>query len=169
MTKARRIVLPWLLLALSASICMYWFLHARGYWEDDAYIHLEFARSLSRGQGFSFNGHVVYGDTSPLWVWLLVAFHALIPDWMAAGKALTVVAAVFALGGVYAFAWSLMEFRGRGTKAVFAATMVLVVVTTPYFGYWAFSGMEALAAAGLACWGAFAVAQPRCALPAASF
>jgi hypothetical protein len=165
MMKARRIALSWLLLALSAGVCVYWFLHARGYWEDDAYIHLEFARSLSRGQGFSFNGHVVYGDTSPLWVWLLVAFHAAIPDWMAAGKALTAVAAVFALGGVYAFAWSLLEFRGRGMKAIFAATMVLVVVTTPYFGYWAFSGMEALAAAGLACWGAFAVAQPRLTTP----
>ncbi len=40
---------------------------------------------------------------------------------------------------------------------LFAATMVLVFVTLPYFGYWAFSGMEALAAAGLACWGAAAL------------
>ena len=29
-------------------------------------------RSVAEGRGFSFNGHVVYGDTSPLWVWLLV-------------------------------------------------------------------------------------------------
>ena len=33
-------------------------LHAtfsRGYWEDDAWIHLEFARSVSQGRGFAFN------------------------------------------------------------------------------------------------------------------
>jgi hypothetical protein len=92
--------LPWLLLALSAAIAVAWFVYALGYWEDDAYIHLEFARSLAAGRGFQFNGHLVYGDTSPLWVGLLVAFHAVIPNWLAAGKALTAVAAVFALTGV---------------------------------------------------------------------
>ena len=85
----------WALLGLAGVWCLAWFLHARGYWEDDAWIHLEFARSLSRGRGFEFNGHVVYGDTSPLWVWLLIGVHALIPGWIAAGKMLTAVAAVF--------------------------------------------------------------------------
>ena len=28
--------LAWLLLALSAGICVLWFVHALGYWEDDA-------------------------------------------------------------------------------------------------------------------------------------
>jgi hypothetical protein len=37
--------------------------------------------------------------------------------------------------------------------------MVLVFVANPYFGFWAYSGMEALAAAGLVCWGALAVAR----------
>ena len=35
--------------------------------------------------------------------------------------------------------------------------MVLVLVVNPYFAYWAFSGMEALAAAGLVCWGLVAI------------
>lgn len=146
-----------LLLALVAGWVVLWFAHTLGYWEDDAYIHLEFARSVSRGQGFAFNGHVVYGDTSPLWVWLLVGFHALIPNWMVAGKTLTAVAALFALSGVFAFARTLTRQLDRAQSRLFAAAMLLVLVVNPYFGYWAFSGMEALAAAGLVCWGLVAV------------
>ena len=142
-----------LLIALSLLIATLWFLAARGYWEDDAYIHLEFARSLAAGHGFSFNHHLVYGDTSPLWVWLLVAFHAVIPNWITAGKTLTAIAALFALTGVFAYARSLVRRWWHPRAAdTFAATMLLVFVLSPYFGYWAFSGMEALAAAGLVCW-----------------
>ena len=146
------------LLAATALWTIVWFIHALGYWEDDAYIHLEFARSLARGQGFRFNGHVVYGDTSPLWVWLLCAFHATIPNWMAAGKTLSVAGAVFALSGAFRFARALTVGLGPTRSRVFASAMLLVLAVNPYFGYWAFSGMEALAAAGLACWGLVAVA-----------
>ena len=165
-SSTRAVVSPlaWAVLALCAAWCVMWFLHARGYWEDDAYIHLEFARSVAEGHGFSFNGRVVYGDTSPLWVLLLVGMHKVFSaSWMAAGKALTVVAACFALTGVFFFSRSLVS-REPARKSItperaslFAALMVLFVVTTPYFGYWAFSGMEALTGAGLVCWGALAV------------
>jgi hypothetical protein len=149
--------LAWLLLALSTGICVVWFIHALGYWEDDAWIHLEFARSLAAGHGFSFNGHLVYGDTSPLWVFLLVAFHMVIPGWMAAGKTLTVVAAIFAVAGVFFFSRGLArETLAPADADIFAATMVLVFVANPYFDFWAFSGMEAVAAAGLVCWGMLA-------------
>jgi hypothetical protein len=149
--------LAWLLLALSTAWCAIWFVHAMGYWEDDAWIHLEFARSFASGHGFAFNGRVVYGDTSPLWVGLLAGFHAVTPDWMAAGKTLSVVAAVFALMGAFFFSRSLVsEKLSPVQSATFAAAMVLVMVTNPYFGYWAFSGMEALSATGLACWGLLA-------------
>ncbi|MES2394256.1 MAG: hypothetical protein V4555_21675, partial [Acidobacteriota bacterium] len=158
--RSRVTPLTWLLLGLSTLWCIAWFVHSLGYWEDDAYIHLEFARSFATGHGFSFNGHVVYGDTSPLWVWLLAAFHVVIPHWMAAGKTLSAVAAVFALSGAFFFARSLTRSRlGLASSNVFAAAMVLVFVVNPFFGYWAFSGMEALAAAGLACWAAAAVAR----------
>ena len=149
--RSARLVYVWL--ALVAGWLVLWFVHTLGYWEDDAYIHLEFARSISRGQGFAFNGHVVYGDTAPLWVWLLAAVHLAIPNWMAAGKTLTALAAIFALTGVFAFARTLTRALGEGPSRLFAATMLLVLVVNPYFGYWAFSGMEALAAAGLVCWG----------------
>ena len=55
-----------LLLALTLLWCLYWFVHSWHYWEDDAFIHLEFARSLAAGRGFAFNGRVVAGDTAPL-------------------------------------------------------------------------------------------------------
>jgi hypothetical protein len=150
--------LAWLLLALSAAICALWFVHALGYWEDDAYIHLEFARSFATGHGFAFNGRVVYGDTSPLWVWLLAASHLLTPDWMLAGKTLTVLGALFALSGAFFFSRSLVRATlPPAAASTFAASMVLLFVTNPYFGYWAFSGMEALSAAGLACWACVAL------------
>ena len=155
-TYTRKLV--WLFLTASLVITLLWFLAARGYWEDDAYIHLEFARSLAAGHGFTFNNHLVYGDTSPLWVWLLVAAHLVVPgstaaSWLAAGKLLTVLAAAFTLSGVYFYARSLVRrWWHPDAASVFAATMLLVFVLNPYFGYWAFSGMEALAAAGLACW-----------------
>jgi len=151
------------LLGISGFVCVLWFVHALGYWEDDAYIHLEFARSVAAGRGFSFNGHIVYGDTSPLWVGLLVAIHAVLsvvtPDWMTAGKTLTALAAVFSLSGVFVFARSLVRNTLDPVAAAnFAAAMVLVTVANPYFGYWAFSGMEALAASGLVCWASAAIA-----------
>jgi hypothetical protein len=155
--------IAWLLLGVSALIAVLWFVAALYYWEDDAYIHLEFARSLASGNGFSFNNHLVYGDTSPLWVWLLIAFHFVIPNWMAAGKTLTAVAAILALSGVFFYAHSLVFHTGRHAFTVakantFAAAMVLAFVLSPYFGYWAFSGMEALAAAGLAAWCCYLIA-----------
>ena len=142
-----------LLLAAPGLWCLYWFVHAWPYWEDDAYIHLEFARSLAAGQGFAFNGRIVAGDTAPLWVFLLAGLHTLIPDWLVAGKVLTVLGAGLGLSGFYAFARSLVWSRTQPPgAAIFPAAMVLLIVVNPYFCYWAFSGMEPVAAAGLACW-----------------
>ncbi len=47
---------------------------------DDAFIHMQFARNLSNGAGFSFNpGQLTPGSTSPLWT-LSLAFVALAVD-----------------------------------------------------------------------------------------
>ena len=148
-----------LLLAVAIGWAALWFLHALHYWEDDAWIHLEFARSIARGKGFAFNGRVVYGDTSPLWVWLLVVTHVAIRDWLGAGKTLTAIAATFSLSGVFVFARRLTGNLGTRASRTFAAAMVLVLVVNPYFGYWAYSGMEALAAVGLVCWGLVTVSD----------
>jgi hypothetical protein len=46
------------------------------YVEDDAYIHCQFARNLYHRGEFSFNpGEIVFGDSSLLWVFLLVALR----------------------------------------------------------------------------------------------
>jgi hypothetical protein len=141
-----------LLLVLAILWCVYWFVHAWHYWEDDAYIHLEFARSLAAGRGFAFNGHVVAGDTAPLWVFLLAASHALVPDWLVAGKSLTVLGAALGLSGLYAFARRLAAslLPSRPDAALFPVALLLLIVANPYFCYWAFSGMESVAASGLA-------------------
>jgi hypothetical protein len=151
-----------LLLALALLWCLYWFVHSWHYWEDDAYIHLEFARSLAAGRGFAFNGQIVAGDTAPLWVFLLAAMHALVPDWLVAGKLLTALGAALGLTGCYAFARRLAASllpSGPATAALFPAALVLLLVANPYFCYWAFSGMEPLAASGLAFWAVLAATR----------
>jgi hypothetical protein len=152
-----------LLLALTLLWCIYWFVHAWHYWEDDAYIHLEFARSLAAGRGFAFNGRVVAGDTAPLWVFLLAASHCLIPDWLVAGKLLTVLGAALSLAGLYAFARRLAAsmIPSRPDATLFPAALLLLIVVNPFFCYWVFSGMEPLAASGLAFFAVLAATQVR--------
>jgi hypothetical protein len=142
--STRRIVIN-LLLALVALWLAYWFVHAWNYWEDDAYIHLEFARSVAAGMGFAFNGHVVAGDTAPFWVLLLVAAHAFISNWLIAGKVLTLLGALLGLSGAYALARRLAP-----TRPIFPAAILLLIAVNPYTCYWIFSGMEPIAASGVA-------------------
>jgi len=152
-----------LLLSVAALWCLYWFVHAWGYWEDDAYIHLEFARSVAAGKGFAFNGHVVAGDTAPLWVFLLAGMHTLIPNWLVAGKTLTVLGAGFGLSGAYAYARRLAGtmIPSSYVAEIFPAAVVLLIVANPYTSYWIFSGMEPLAASGLAFWAMLAATRAR--------
>ncbi len=142
------------LLTLSILWCVLWFIHSWGYWEDDSFIHLEFARSLASGHGFAFNGSVVYGDTAPLWVMLLVGFHLLIDNWLVSGKVLAAFGTLFALSGVYVFSRRLTVTQPN--SKLFSAAMVLLLVLNPYFCYWSFSGMETITAAGIALWGVVA-------------
>jgi hypothetical protein len=156
-------LVPGLLLAFSAIWCVYWFVHAWNYWEDDAYIHLEFARSLASGQGFAFNGHAVAGDTAPLWVLLLAGVHAFIPDWLVAGKVLTAFAAFFGFAGIYRFAQALAAqlLPSSALLPILPAAILVLTAVNPYTCYWIFSGMEPIAAAGLACFATLAATRER--------
>lgn len=149
------------MLALCVLVCAVWLVHGLGYLEDDGWIHLEFARSVAAGQGFQFNGRVVYGDTSPLWVWLLCGVHVLGLSWENASKALDLVGCLFAVGAVYEFGRSLTRALQPVLSQRFAAACALVLVTGPYFGYWSFSGMEALASCGVAAVACTLVARER--------
>jgi hypothetical protein len=150
----------YLLLALSIAWCFYWFLHAWHYWEDDAWIHLEFARSVASGQGFAFNGRIVAGDTAPLWVLLLAAMHVFVSNWVVAGKVLTVLGAIFGFAGIYAFARKLST-QLLPEAGIFPAAIVLLIAVNPYTCYWIFSGMETISAAGLACFAVLAATRTR--------
>jgi hypothetical protein len=143
-----------ILLILSLVWCAIWFKYSWPYWEDDSFIHLEFARSLAAGHGFSFNRVVVYGDTAPLWLFLLAGIHQLIPEWLVAGKVLTLLGMLSTLTAVYVFSRrASADYAGSRN---FSAVMVLLLVLNPYFCYWSFSGMETVSAAGLALWGVIA-------------
>lgn len=139
--------------ALYAFIVLWlvaWFIYGFGYWEDDAFIHLEFARSVAAGRGFSFNGALTYGDTSPLWVLLLSGAHALIPDWIAAGKTLMALSILAALAATRGMA---LKLAPQGVEPrLFAAVLVALVALNPYFVYWMLSGMEAPLAIAFSLW-----------------
>src|SRR5438552_1372784 len=68
-----------------------------GFPMDDPYIHLQFARNLAHGAGFSFNPHEpVPGSTSPLWVLVLAATQLVGLPAEAAAAGLGVLAAALA-------------------------------------------------------------------------
>ncbi len=141
------------LLLVSTAWVAVWFLHALGAWNDTAFLHLVFARSLAQHRGFLLNGRAIYADTAPLWLWLLVALHAVLPRWLLAGKLLSALAAACFLTGLFAFARSLTASLGPARSRVFAAAMLLLTVSSPAFCAGAFTGTEALLAASLLCWG----------------
>ncbi len=153
-----------LLLAIAAAWGVLWFFHTRGAWSQAGYLHLLFARSMAAGQSFRLEGRPVYGDEAPLWVALLAGSHRLLwgtnTDWVAAGRVLCAVSALFFGAGLYRFASIAGAGTRRGEQHVFAAAVLLVVVLSPYWGAVAFSGSQVLAAAGLACWGCTALAGP---------
>ncbi len=131
-----------------AVVC--WFVFSYGYIEDDAYIHLEFARSLAEGNGFAFNGQVTYGDTAPIWPLILAAIHALGFGWIASAKLAGAAGLITAVLGVSFLSRDLAADRPE--QRLLPPAAVAVTVVNPYFVHWSFSGMESLAALGLSFW-----------------
>ena len=75
MTARSRALLILLLIAAAASLLPF-----LEYLTDDSFIHLQFAKHLVQGKGFSFNaGEPTYGATSPLWVFLLALAGKALP------------------------------------------------------------------------------------------
>jgi len=111
------------------------------YVEDDAYIHCVFARNLWRGCGFSFNpGEILLGDTSPLWVFLLVGARGLLLSLEAASK---ILSAAFALICCWVFVRLAERSAGaRGRRIEFRAWCVALFLCHPFFLAIIPSGME---------------------------
>jgi hypothetical protein len=124
----------------------YWMFYSRSYWEDDAYIHLDYARNVFALNGFAFHGVPSNGDTSPVWVLLLSLSKVSGLDWIVAGKSLAAAGVVFFMAAAYEFSQRLaqdLKTRSEG----FIAAGIFVLVLNPFFCFWAFSGMEAVTAA----------------------
>ncbi len=156
MPRGLQSILPWAIVL--ALVVMGWFVFSYGYTEDDAYIHLEFARSLAEGQGFAFDGLITNGDTAPLWVLILAGVHALGPGWVASAKLACAAGLLAAVLGVWRLAGDLAEepLRPRPLRPL-AVSAVLVTVINPYFAHWSFSGMESVAALGVSVWAIWAI------------
>jgi hypothetical protein len=104
---------------------------------DDAWIHLQFARNLGTGHGFSYNPDVPSsGSTAPLWT-LLLAVPALFRiDLPAAAKVLGVVLTIAAALVVRQIVALLTRSR------LGATTAGLAVVSSARFTWASLSGME---------------------------
>jgi len=140
---------------LTWSLCLgvltaLWFVFSYGYVEDDAFIHLEFARSVAEGHGFSFNGLVTNGDTAPLWVLGLVALHVLGLEWIVCTK---LACALGLVSTVLAIVYLVGDLTRRGSQFQrLAPAAVAVTVLNPFFVHWSFSGMESVTALGVSLW-----------------
>lgn len=120
------------------------------YLTDDTFIHLQFAKNLIAGHGFSFNAGVpTYGATSPLWVFLLAALGLVIPG---AGQTPADASFVPALAwaakaigaGATVFAVILMARLGRtlGWSANLSLVPAALLAAHAWSARWAISGME---------------------------
>ena len=116
---------------------------------DDSWIHLQFARNLSRGDGFSFNpGEPMSASTAPLWTLVLTLLYIFPWSVLLSAKVLGLLL-LWATGWMTALlAWrcGLDRFSAIGTG--------LAVGLTPRLVWGSLSGMEitlftALALAGI--------------------
>ena len=117
---------------------------ASGFPLDDAWIHLQFARNLAEGAGFSFNpGTPVAGSTAPLWTLLLAAGAAAFSPSLGMVKAFGVAATLGAaiLTRRAALAW--------GARADVALVAAVALLWTGPVAWGALSGMEVALAAFL--------------------
>ncbi len=72
---------------------------------DDAWIHFQFARNISQGNGFSFNpGQATPGSTAPLWTLILAASGLVSSDFLYPSLALSALFMIAAVLLAYGFA-----------------------------------------------------------------
>jgi hypothetical protein len=123
----------------------------RHFTTDDAFIHFQFARNLAGGRGFSYNAdQPTYGDTSPLWVFMLAGTGRLLEvtgvapaasgtadAWRLAAKLLNALSLLAALVVFVHLA------RRRLPRPRWAAAVVIVLfVLDPWWIKWGMAGME---------------------------
>jgi hypothetical protein len=109
---------PLLLLLLTAVVALGYFLGTElaftggvlGSPLDDAWIHFQFARNLSQGNGFSFNpGDPQPGSTAPLWTLFLAGLGLFTQEFMVPALLLSGGFFLLAIGLTYGFAFWLTQ------------------------------------------------------------
>jgi hypothetical protein len=126
--------------------CLALLLLYRGYAGDDTFIHLQYARNLAMGEGFSFNpGEPSYGSTAPLWTILIAGVGRLLgSDFYLAAKLMSVTFTCVAVLMFFILARRTLITR----FAVVAATLAFAV--DPWILKWGGSGMETSLAIAIA-------------------
>ena len=131
MSKQRLGIAAGLLLVLPAVLLVY-FLRTELAWTggrlgvplDDAWIHYQFARNLSSGQGFGFNpGEPTPGSTAPLWTLLLAGVGLFTEDFLLPSLVLSTLFLLATVGFTYLLAW---DVTGRTWAALLAALATLL-------------------------------------------
>jgi len=85
---------------------------------DDAWIHFQFARNLSQGNGFSFNpGEATPGSTAPLWTMLLAGVGLFTEDFLAPAICLSGAFLLVSVWLSYGFTVDLTASRRAGFLA----------------------------------------------------
>jgi len=91
---------------------------------DDAWIHYQFARNLSQGNGFSFNpGEPTPGSTAPMWTLFLAGIGLITQDFLVPSLLLSAAFFLLTIGLTYGFAFDL---TGSRFTALLAALGVAV-------------------------------------------
>jgi hypothetical protein len=130
--------------AAAAALGAWYYLRAErrlaggyGFPLDDPYIHLQFARNVAAGDGFSFNaGEPSAGSTSPLWTWLLAAMLRAGGDPVLGAKILGILLLIFT-------AWLAVDLARILTRSSLAAAVAgLGVALSPRLTWGSVSGME---------------------------
>ncbi|MBI3006048.1 MAG: hypothetical protein HYY49_11640 [Ignavibacteriales bacterium] len=107
------------------------------YTPDDTYIYLQYAKSIARGEGFSFNsGTPSLGVTSPLWTFLISVGSLLKLDPWVVAKTFDLVFASLSI--IQIFILGVVILRDK----VFAVIGAILFAFDAWFLSWSGSGME---------------------------
>ena len=155
--RADGLVVAAALLPLALFVAREWRIAgASGFPLDDSWIHLQFARNLAAGAGFSYNpGIPVAGSTAPLWTLLLGAGALVASPSLAMAKVVGVAAT---LAAALVTRRAALAWRARADAAL-VASIALVWMGPVAWG--ALSGMEVSLAALLVAGSLLAHARDR--------
>jgi len=103
---------------------------------DDAYIFYVYAKNFAQGHGLTYNGSVVWGFTSILWVGLLSFLALLEVPLHVGGRILSALSGWFAICATYGLAKSL------GMRRAWALVPALLLATTGDFFFYSLVGLE---------------------------